>query len=189
MKRINKKKFFICVLIFIVSLIVIINILWLINYNKSKAFLNSLGMEKVSFNNTMYSYDTTEYGYRYSLPKYLSFNSIVNVAQNYNFSENEDGTLTNDKKYTALNVITINPIKKYKYEIDFGEVNDENNKYPGTVYLEHMEINKDLSVKKVYSGTTSRNESEVEDFYHQAFEAVNDLHNATVNFFGDEIFK
>ena len=62
-------------------------------------------------------------------------------------------------------------------------------KYPVTVYLEHMEINKDLSVKKVYSGTTSRNESEVEDFYHQAFEAVNDLHNATVNFFGDEIFK
>lgn len=166
-----------------------VNILWFVNYNKSKVFAKSLDMEKVLFNNKMYYYDTKEYGYRYTLPKYLSFNSIVNVAQNYNFSENEDGTLTNDKKYAALNVITINPLKKYKYEIDFGVVNDDNGIYPGTVYLEHMEINDDLTVKKVYSGTTGRNEKEVEELYHQAFEAVKDLHDATVNFFGDEIFK
>lgn len=52
-----------------------------------------------------------------------------------------------------------------------------------------MEINDDLTVKKVYSGTTGRNEEEVEKLYHQAFEAVKDLHDATVNFFGDEILK
>ena len=102
----------------------------------------------------------------------------------------KNGTLNNHKKYGVINYISLKPFKNYLYQVDISQAKDQNNEYNIQYKLcGRLYIYSDLSIKKVFSGISDKNEDEVEQIYYDAMEEVKSIHQATVDFFGEEIFK
>jgi len=186
-----RKKIALSIAVLLIVFFAVWNIIWFVNYNSMKKNFSAIdyNMEKEDVGNEGYYYETEDYIYRYVLPKYLYFNTLVQVVGSYRLSERVDGSITNNKKYHASIVLNIDLLKGRELYIEIDEANDENGKFIEQGCAERLDLNPDFSIKKIYFGISDKDESAVKQLYDDAIDEVNLISQEAVDFFGDEIFK
>lgn len=151
-----RKKTALITAVVITVMFTVLNVIWLFYYQCAKKNMSDFTYEMKRQEGTkqIYEFETNKYNYVYVLPKYLEFRTGFHVVGNYNLSENEDGKITNDKRYHASLAVNKRFLKENEFYIEVDEANDEDGIYiESGGCCERIDYNPDLTEKK--SGSVS----------------------------------
>lgn len=179
----------------LVILFIIVNIIWVCFYINQRSYLKTLmqshDLEKnpAYSNEYMYRDEDLDYGYRFELPKYLSFRVRFQTVGNYKVSEGENGKYTTDKKYHCSFSVNKKFWEKNWFSIETDQAQDDEGFYMNDSACERIDYYPGFKEKKVWFGISNKDEDEVRNFFEEAHDEVMEVYSRAVEFFGDEYIK